>query len=105
MRPQTKRRWLDLITQFRDSSLTFDQFAAIHDVNPSTLKKYYYRLRSEIDQPAFLPVHVSDHLPEVEAVDQTSTAHVDLKGQLHFSSLPSPEYLASFLRALRTEAS
>lgn len=106
MRPQTKERWLTLLIQFQRSQLTFDQFAAKHEVNSHTLKKYYYQLRSELPQQnAFLPVLISETNIDQRETDQQFSLHVNSQGELHFASLPSPDYLAQLVRSLRQEAS
>ena len=104
MTPQTRDKWLLIIRQFEQSSLSLKQFSRSEGVNYSTFRNYYYKLRSLISSPQeepvqnFLPVLVSNAQTALgyDSVVVTLPAGVNLQ----LVQLPPPQYLAELVACL-----
>jgi len=105
MTSKTRQRWFSIIRRYEASSLTMRQFAKAEQLNYSTFRNYYYRLRQDLpdnDQHSFLPVLLQEpsatplpasHAPLSVTLSESLT--------LTFAELPPPDYLARLLTTLR----
>lgn len=109
MTPHARDRWLPLVRLFLDSSLSFSDFAQRHSLNVNTFRNYYYRLRSQLEDPSPAPTPQPDFefLPLVLAETEVTTSsspslrlRLSANSSLDFADLPPPDYLARFVAAL-----
>jgi hypothetical protein len=104
MTPQTRDKWLLIIRQFEQSSLSLKQFSRSEGLKYATFRNYYYKLRSLISPPQeeavqnFLPVLVSGAQSAHSDASVVFTLPAGVTLQLE--RLPPPQYLAQLVACL-----
>ena len=104
MTPQTRDKWLLIIRQFEQSSLSLKQFSRSEGLKYTTFRNYYYKLRSLISQPQeesvqnFLPVLVKG--AQTTRGDASVVVALPAGVTLQFEQLPPPQYLAELVACL-----
>lgn len=104
MTPKTRDKWLLIIRQFEQSSLSLKQFSRNEGLKYTTFRNYYYKLRSLISRAQqepvqnFLPVLVSN--AEAALRDDSILVALPAGVTLQLEQLPPPQYLAELIACL-----
>jgi len=77
---RSQAQWLQVVSQWRDSGQSADEYGRVHDLHPGTLTGWASRLRHEVaGKPGrkngkgvsiFLPVRVSSQRPQREVTSE-----------------------------------
>lgn len=104
MTPKTRDKWLLIIRQFEQTSLSLKQFSRSEGLKYTTFRNYYYKLRSLISQAQqepvqnFLPVLVRN--AQTTQGDASVVVGLPAGVTLQFEQLPPPQYLAELVTCL-----
>lgn len=95
-----KETWLRLLEEYEQTELTQAAFAEQKGVKLATFRDWLYKERDKKAESSATFVEVA--LPSVPFSVETAAVVLDFaqEHRIHFSSLPSPSYLASLLQAL-----